>query len=116
MALYTTDSIRRVLLECVIPYLLHWLSPTPGPQPASSKSQGEGQGHKGGSGAQDDVQTRIAQEVNKDDLELFDDYLEMVMEFGYITLFASAFPLAAALSIVCNLIGTAPDCPHNPWG
>lgn len=32
--------------------------------------------------------------------EQFDDFLEMVIEFGYVTLFASAFPLAAAMSVV----------------
>lgn len=33
----------------------------------------------------------------------------MVIEYGYITLFASAFPLASALSIVCNLIEIRSD-------
>lgn len=32
-----------------------------------------------------------------------------VVEFGYITLFASAFPLAAALSIACNFIEVRSD-------
>ena len=41
--------------------------------------------------------------------ESFDDYLELVVEFGYITLFASAFPLASALSIFCNLIELKSD-------
>ena len=33
----------------------------------------------------------------------------MVIQFGYITLFASAFPLASVLSIVCNLIEIRSD-------
>lgn len=31
-------------------------------------------------------------ELERDEIELFDDYLEMIMTYGYITLFASAFP------------------------
>jgi hypothetical protein len=45
----------------------------------------------------------------KDDYEQFDDYLEMVIEFGYVTLFASAFPLASILSILCNWVEIKAD-------
>ena len=41
--------------------------------------------------------------------EQFDDFLEMVIEFGYITLFASAFPLAGVLSLCCNLVEIKSD-------
>eukprot|EP00434_Breviolum_minutum_P024335 symbB.v1.2.021490.t1/scaffold1806.1/size131321/5 len=41
--------------------------------------------------------------------EQFDDFLEMVIEFGYVTLFASAFPLAAAMSVVSNVIELKSD-------
>eukprot|EP00483_Globobulimina_turgida_P009801 UN09820 len=34
---------------------------------------------------------------------LFDDYLEMITQFGYITLFASCYPLAAFLSLISNI-------------
>ena len=40
------------------------------------------------------------------------DYLEMVIAFGYVTLFASAFPLSAPLTIVCIWIERASDL----WG
>ena len=34
----------------------------------------------------------------------FDDYMEMVVESGYLTLFAAAFPLAPAISLVYHLV------------
>ena len=34
----------------------------------------------------------------------------MVIEFGYVTLFASAFPLASCISVFCNLIEIKSDC------
>jgi len=43
-------------------------------------------------------------ELGKDPYEEFDDYIEMVIEYGYVTLFASAYPLAPLISIVANLI------------
>lgn len=49
-------------------------------------------------------------ELEKDELEIFDDYLEMIMTFGYITLFASAFPLGATITCLFIYIETRSDC------
>lgn len=38
------------------------------------------------------------EEIEKDEHEIFDDYLEMIITFGYITLFATAFPFASMIS------------------
>lgn len=34
----------------------------------------------------------------------FDDYLEMVIQFGYVTFFSSAYPLAAVWALVNNIV------------
>ena len=42
-------------------------------------------------------------------LQAFDDYLEMVIQYGYIVLFAAAFPAAAAISVVYNVRQALPS-------
>lgn len=49
-------------------------------------------------------------ELEKDEIELFDDYLEMVMTFGYITLFAAAFPFGTTLTSLFLYLETKQDC------
>jgi len=36
--------------------------------------------------------------------------MEIVIQFGYVTLFASAYPLASVISIIANLIEIRSDC------
>lgn len=48
-------------------------------------------------------------ELEKDEVELFDDYLEMIMTYGYITLFASAFPFGSAITVVFIFIEIRSD-------
>lgn len=49
------------------------------------------------------------QELEKDEHEVFDDYLEMIMTFGYITMFASVFTLGATCIFIFILIETRSD-------
>eukprot|EP01064_Diplonema_japonicum_P012879 TRINITY_DN2022_c1_g1_i1.p1 TRINITY_DN2022_c1_g1~~TRINITY_DN2022_c1_g1_i1.p1 ORF type:complete len:704 (+),score=141.56 TRINITY_DN2022_c1_g1_i1:51-2114(+) len=99
ISLYTVDSIRRVTLETLIPFLLSLV---------------EGRKHKKTAAdlAKHDEKGRVVSaftEVHLAEYEAFDDYLEMVIEFGYVVLFASAFPLAAVLSLFCNFIEMKSD-------
>ncbi len=48
-------------------------------------------------------------ELERDEIELFDDYLEMIMTYGYITLFASAFPFGATITCVFIFIEIRSD-------
>ena len=49
------------------------------------------------------------EELEKDELEIFDDYMEMIMTFGYITMFASVFTLGATIIFIFILIETRSD-------
>ena len=48
-------------------------------------------------------------ELEKEEVEQFDDYLEMIMTFGYITLFAAAFPFGTTLTAIFIYFETKSD-------
>ena len=49
------------------------------------------------------------EELDKEEVEQFDDYLEMIMTFGYITLFSSAFPLGTTVTSIFVYLETKSD-------
>ncbi|KAJ8598970.1 hypothetical protein CTAYLR_009258 [Chrysophaeum taylorii] len=82
VSIYMVDSARRVFMESILPLLITKATPQKLPK-------------KDDDDLDDDL---------KPEYEPFDDYLEMVIEWGYLTLFAAAFPLGPALSAACNLV------------
>ena len=48
-------------------------------------------------------------ELEREEVEQFDDYLEMVMTFGYVVLFASAFPFGTTITSLFIYIETKSD-------
>lgn len=91
MALFTTDSVRRIATELLLPWLQARLA---GPKVA---------------GADKSVAADAAEAAAAADYEPFDDYLEICVTFGYVTMFASAFPLASALAILASLVELRSD-------
>lgn len=49
------------------------------------------------------------EELGKDEMEIFDDYLEMIVTFGYLSMFASVFALGATIIFVFILVETRSD-------
>ena len=41
--------------------------------------------------------------------DTYEDYLEMLIQFGYVTLFSSAFPMAAVCALLNNIIEIRSD-------
>ncbi|GMH43041.1 hypothetical protein BSKO_10963 [Bryopsis sp. KO-2023] len=100
VSLYTVDCIRRLGTECLLPILLQVIF--------GREVRREVQRLKSIKG-ETPSNLRALEDSRKDAYEEFDDYLEMVIEFGYVTMFASAYPLASFIQILYNLVEMKSD-------
>lgn len=76
LSLFFIDIIRRLIAELVIPKLAS-IKRSYSLQPVDPKSE------------RDQLESQARLEVNKDDYETFDDYLEIVTNFGYLVMISS---------------------------
>lgn len=83
IAVFNIDTSRRLATEIIIPSLLRLMTK-------------EKEGHP--------------QDLHLETYESFDDYMEMLISFGYVTLFASAYPLASVLFCGAVFIEIRSDC------
>jgi len=97
----SADTFRRMLTESVIPYAL---------QKLSAQNDNRSMNTKKDDDTDKGTEQQCSAEVGMDEYEVFDDYIEMLIQFGYITLFASAFPLASFVAIFANIIEYRSDC------
>eukprot|EP00004_Rigifila_ramosa_P016078 TRINITY_DN3783_c0_g1_i1.p1 TRINITY_DN3783_c0_g1~~TRINITY_DN3783_c0_g1_i1.p1 ORF type:complete len:673 (-),score=170.04 TRINITY_DN3783_c0_g1_i1:58-2076(-) len=102
VSLYSADWIRRVSTEVLIPFFLE--------KGRNIARKREYTRLKSDAKEKPDEATfALLIESERDEYEQFDDYLEMTIQYGYVTLFASAFPLASMLSLISNLIEIRSD-------
>eukprot|EP00559_Dactyliosolen_fragilissimus_P006979 CAMPEP_0184856590 /NCGR_PEP_ID=MMETSP0580-20130426/1767_1 /TAXON_ID=1118495 /ORGANISM="Dactyliosolen fragilissimus" /LENGTH=299 /DNA_ID=CAMNT_0027351693 /DNA_START=1439 /DNA_END=2338 /DNA_ORIENTATION=+ len=93
--IFNIDTIRRLFLECIVPFVT---------QKITKPKLGKKHDLKKSDFIDPSAYNPLLVQSHKDEYELFDDYLEMVIQFGHITLFASAYPLAPFVAIFANFL------------
>lgn len=98
IALFMVDEFRRVIIETVIPLI-------------KQKAQLKSFKKKTEDAKEDKEQNKSLKvlELNLNQYESFDDYLEVIVNFGYVVLFASATPLAPLFIYVFHWIESYSD-------
>ena len=125
VTLYATDTLRRFGLETLLPFVLQLVTGQKSQKERLRLLRKENPMHeeenkKGEDDAQVsstalstdkefDLMLQAVDEMDLTEYEQFDDYMEMVIEFGYIVLFASAFPLAGFFSCILHVIEAKSD-------
>lgn len=77
------DEFRRVAVEVVLPLVTQWRS--------EKKKEPE---------SKPTVAEEEFAEIAKEEYDYFDDYLELVIQYGYITFFAAAFPIGTFFTVI----------------
>eukprot|EP01025_Chloroclados_australasicus_P029752 TRINITY_DN2972_c0_g1_i4.p1 TRINITY_DN2972_c0_g1~~TRINITY_DN2972_c0_g1_i4.p1 ORF type:complete len:533 (-),score=62.78 TRINITY_DN2972_c0_g1_i4:1144-2646(-) len=101
-SIFLADCARRFVMEVGLPAIIAAFK-------RSRNKVLEDQKKKEGEKPNDLHVDALNDKEFKDDYEEFDDYLEMVIQFGYVTMFASAFPGAAFIAVFYNLIEMKQD-------
>ena len=102
ISLFLIDTFRRVATETILPITNQYIE-------RRKKLKNDGIKKKKETfrkDARDDetLQSLVASELAKDHYEIFDDYIEMVIQFAYLTLFASVYPFGSVVAIFANMV------------
>jgi anoctamin-10 len=107
MSVFQIDTLRRILLECIVPMIIQRiLSKRMNKGNKSEKNLQNNNSYK----KHDPIKFAISEDLELDEYDQFDDYMEIVIQLGYVTLFASAYPLASLISIIANWVEIRSDC------
>jgi hypothetical protein len=122
ISVFMVDEIRRVITEAVIPYLQQHkdeiqkdvtqkIKRSMSQVKPSEDSTDDSKLKRSDSSIirQKDIIEEELAELEREEVEQFDDYLEMVMTFGYVVLFASSFPFGTTLTSLFIYIETKSD-------
>lgn len=109
ISLFHIDVLRRVALETVVPLVQHYF--TQWKQDALYALQKKDDDSK----PELEPVGRAEKQLELEEHEEFDEYLEMVIQFGYIALFAGLFPMSSVLAIICNAVEVCSDSFKLRW-
>lgn len=98
---FSVDTFRRLVTECALPYIMQTLSKKDEQKSMSASKKNDDLKQVSGSS--------LSSEADLEEYEQFDDLIEMLIQFGYVTLFASAFPLAAFVAVGANYVESRTD-------
>jgi len=107
VTLFNVDVFRRTTVECILPFIQQKIGSN------LSRSSGQVATKKKDDDAvvtDFDDGKHLLNESHRDEYDNFDDYIETIVQFGYITLFATAYPLAPLVALVANSIELRGDC------
>lgn len=110
VSLYTADSFRRLFTEAVIPFITRKVEERRElkREEMTKKSDDVKKDEKDVKGKAGE-RSAAMMALQRSEYEEFDDYLEMVIDFGYVTLFAAAMPLASLVTMFSNAIEVHSD-------
>lgn len=100
-SLFQVDTFRRLLMECIIPNMIQRFTINRQRKESPDSFQ-----------VQSDIPNtqQIMDDIDRDSYDPFDDYIEIIIQLGYVTLFASAYPLASLLSVGAIWVEIRSDC------
>ena len=111
VSLFNVDVFRRIFVECILPFILQKIGNIFGSNLSRSSRQVATKKKDDDAVVTDfDDGKHLLNESHRDEYDNFDDYIETIVQFGYITLFASAYPLAPLVAAVANSIELRGDC------
>ena len=84
--LFTVDEIRRLMSEAIVPSIKMWRAQR-AKKAEREKTDGKNS-YKEFKKTQQYADEKESEELEKQHYETFDDYFEMIVTFGYLTLFA----------------------------
>lgn len=100
-AFLVTAQLGNAFQELVIPYLIRWLQSRVSPQ-AKGRRSGDRSATQ-----EEKLLDRVNEEVSTLlDYDIFDDYCEMVTQFGYVAIWSSIWPLAPGKFFLLRRLST----------
>jgi hypothetical protein len=83
-------------MEGIIPFIKQKIEHRANSRKADAKKKDDDSGEL--------VRSSLVEQTEKDEYEQFDDFIEMIVQLGYVTLFASAYPCSGLFAIAANFI------------